>query len=82
MSAKGGGSGNPVSFSIDPATVAVCSISGSTVSFVATGTCTIDANQTGNTDYLVAPQAQQSFVVSPPVKGLPAVTSAPARPPR
>jgi hypothetical protein len=43
----------------------VCSISGATVSFIAVGTCTIDADQAGNANYMAALQAQQSFVVSP-----------------
>ena len=46
-----------------PASAGVCTISGSTVSFVGTGTCTIDANQAGNASYQAAPQAQQSFAV-------------------
>jgi hypothetical protein len=38
-------------------------VSGSTVSFVGTGTCTLDANQAGNADYTAAPTATQSFTV-------------------
>lgn len=38
----------PVTLTIDAASSAVCTISGSTVSFIAAGTCTIDANQAGN----------------------------------
>ena len=56
-------SGLPVTFSIDPSSAAVCTISGSVVSFVGTGTCTVDANQAGNGSYLAAPQVQQSFAV-------------------
>jgi PKD repeat protein len=55
-------SGLPVSFS--SATPSVCSLSGSTVSFLAVGMCTIDANQAGNSNYDAAPQAQQSFALS------------------
>jgi hypothetical protein len=67
VSASGGGSGNPVD--LTSATPAVCTVpSGATnsrtVSFVGGGTCEIDANQAGNTDYQAAPQATQSFVVS------------------
>lgn len=54
-----------VSFSIDPSSSSVCTISGATVSFVGSGTCTIDANQAGNGEYEAAPQAQQSFQVAP-----------------
>jgi PKD domain-containing protein len=51
----------PPSFS--SGTPAVCSVSGSTVSFLAAGTCTVDANQSGNGEFGSAPQAQQSFAV-------------------
>jgi hypothetical protein len=51
-------------FTIDPSTASVCSISGTTVSLLAVGTCTIDANQPGNFDYNAAHQFQQSFTVS------------------
>ncbi|MBO9662745.1 Ig domain-containing protein [Dokdonella sp.] len=56
-------SGLPVTFSIDPVATAVCSISGSTVSFHGAGTCVIDANQPGDANYDPAPQMQQSFAV-------------------
>jgi hypothetical protein len=42
----------------------VCSISGSTVTFIGTGTCTINANQAGNANFNAAPQVQQSFTVN------------------
>jgi hypothetical protein len=56
-------SGLAVSFTIDAASSSVCSISGTTVSFIGAGTCTIDANQAGNSNYNAAPRAQQSFTV-------------------
>jgi len=56
-------SGLTVTFTIDASTFSVCSISGSTVSFIGVGTCVIDANQPGNANYNPAPQAQQSFPV-------------------
>jgi hypothetical protein len=74
-----------VTFTIDPASSSVCTISGSTVTFVAAGTCTIDANQGGNTQYEPAAQAQQSFtvgtvtVVAPPPSHTPS-PSPPATP--
>ena len=61
--ASGGASGNPVTFSIDPSAHGSCSISGATVTFVAVGTCVIDANQAGNASYEAATQVQQSFAV-------------------
>jgi Bacterial Ig domain/Cadherin-like domain len=54
----------PVTFTIDASAASVCSISGSTVSFIGAGTCVIDANQAGNANYNAAPQAQQSFSVA------------------
>jgi hypothetical protein len=56
-------SGLAVSFSIAAGSAGVCSISGSTVSFTGSGTCVVDADQSGNASYLAAPQAQQSFAV-------------------
>ena len=64
-------SGLPVSFS--SGTPSVCSLSGSTVSFIGSGTCTIDTNQAGDEEYGPAPQAQQSFAVA----SEPVVTSLP-----
>jgi hypothetical protein len=70
LSATGGGSGNPVVFSVDPATkTGVCKVSGAhddTVSYTALGSCVIDANQAGNAQYQPAPQAQQTITVSAP----------------
>ncbi len=45
-------------------TASVCSVSGSTVTGIALGTCTIAANQAGNTAYNAAPQVTQSFTIS------------------
>jgi hypothetical protein len=62
--ATGGGSGNPVTFSIDPSsTGSACTISGSIVTFGQPGSCVIDANQAGNDKYQAAPQAQQTITV-------------------
>ena len=57
-------SGLPVAFTIDASATTVCSISGSTVSFIGAGTCVIDANQAGDANWNAAPQAQQSFTVA------------------
>jgi hypothetical protein len=62
VSASGGGSGNEVTFS--STTSSVCSVVGTTVSFVGAGTCTIDADQAGNADYLAAATVHQSFDVT------------------
>jgi hypothetical protein len=63
-SATGGGSGNPVVFSIDPSSGAGgCLLLGDTVSFTGPGTCVLDANQAGNSSYLAADQKQQAFTI-------------------
>ena len=64
VAASGGGSGDPVSFSIDPGSSAVCSFSGGTVTFNHPGSCVIDANQDGNAQYQHAPQARQTVTVT------------------
>ena len=63
-------SGLPVSITVDPSAVAACSISGSVVSSVASGTCILDFNQAGNNEWLPASEVKQSFAVLPaPVSG-------------
>lgn len=62
ITATGGGSGNPVTFT--SATSPVCTVSGSTVSFVAAGSCTINADQAGGPNHNAALQVTQSFSVS------------------
>jgi serine/threonine protein kinase len=67
VTATGGGSGNPVTFNIDPSSTSlICSISGSTVTISGgtTGTCIIDAFQTGDQNYSAAPDEQQTINVS------------------
>ena len=56
--------GPAVTFTIDGSATAVCTIAGSTVSFIGAGTCVINANQAGNANYNPAPQVQQSFAVA------------------
>ncbi len=63
LTATGGGSGNPVTFT--SWTPSVCAVSGSTATLSAPGTCTIAANQLGNANYSAAPQVTQSFTVTP-----------------
>ena len=57
-------SGLPVSFSIDPPSAGVCTLSGSTISFAGAGTCTVRADQAGNASYQAATPVTQSFAVS------------------
>lgn len=66
--ATGGGSGNQVVLSVDPSTTqSACSLGpdGMTVRLEHPGSCVIDANQTGNSDYAAAPQQQQHVTVLP-----------------
>src|SRR5262249_11536737 len=68
LTATGGASGNPVVFSVDASSDAgVCSGSGtngSTVNYLAAGSCVIDANQAAGNGYDAAPQVQQTITVS------------------
>ena len=83
LSGTGGGSGNPVVFSVDPSSGAgVCAVSGTngtTLNYTAGGSCVIDANQAGNAGYAPAPQvrktitvhkAAQSISFTPPASGV------------
>jgi hypothetical protein len=54
-------SGLPVTF--QSMTTSVCTVAGSTVSLVAAGTCTVAADQSGNSVYGVAPEVTQSFSI-------------------
>jgi Polysaccharide deacetylase len=68
LSATGGASGSPVLFSLDPTSGAgVCSLSGtnnSSVSYLAAGTCVIDANQAALGNYAAAAPVSQPVTVS------------------
>jgi len=55
------------------ATPTVCTVSGNTVTTLAAGTCTINANQAGNGTYAAAPQVAVSFTVA----AAPAVAATP-----
>jgi len=61
VSATGGASGNAVTFS--STTPSVCTVSGSTVTGVTAGTCTIAADQAGNANYNAAPQVTQNITI-------------------
>jgi hypothetical protein len=56
-------SGLAVVITVDPSSASVCSISSGVVTFNAAGTCRINANQGGNSNYNAAAQVQQSFSV-------------------
>jgi hypothetical protein len=56
-------SGLPVSFT--STTSSVCTVSGSSASMLTTGTCTIQASQTGNGTFSEATTVSESFTVQP-----------------
>lgn len=56
-------SGLPVSFSTTTATV--CTVSDTTVTFIAAGTCAVTAAQPGNAAYAAADLVTDSFIVNP-----------------
>ena len=77
LTATGGASGNPVTFTIDPSTTSgACSLVGTSLSYTRVGNCVVDANQSGDAAYLVAPQVQQTIVI-----GQGAQTITPSTPP-
>ncbi len=64
VTATGGASTQPVTFSVDPSTTGeACSISGSTVSFDHVGTCVIAADQAGDDEFSAASTATQEVAV-------------------
>jgi uncharacterized repeat protein (TIGR02543 family) len=57
-------SGLAVTITVAPASSAICSISAGEVTFQGIGTCTLLANQAGNSTFAAAAQVQQSFSVA------------------
>ena len=53
-----------LSVSLNSKTTGVCTIAGETVTFHAAGTCTLEATQSGNSNWNVAPPVEQSFTVA------------------
>jgi hypothetical protein len=73
-------SGLTVSLAIDSTSTSVCTISSGVVSFIAAGTCTIDATQTGNGNYNAAPAAQQKVTVAKATQTITFTSTMPATP--
>lgn len=66
LTATGGGSGNPVTFGLDPtSTPGAATLSGSTLAITGVGIVVIDANQAAGGGYTAAAQVQQSIQVTP-----------------
>jgi mono/diheme cytochrome c family protein len=66
----------PVSYS--SLTTSVCTISGTTVTMVAAGNCTIAANQAGNGNFSAAAQVTQTIVLTGSAPGAPTLNTATA----
>ncbi|PVY57584.1 fibronectin type III domain protein [Simplicispira sp. 125] len=71
-----GTNGLPVVFS--SSTTGVCTITGGVLAFVTAGSCTINADQAGNSATNPAPTVSQTFTVSPVVPGAPTIGTATA----
>jgi YVTN family beta-propeller protein len=69
-------SGLTVSFTVQPASASVCSLSGTTVTIIGTGSCAIDADQAGDGNYDPAPKVTRSFTVNASEPAQPVITSA------
>lgn len=67
-------SGLTVSFT--SSTTSVCTVSGTTLTFLAAGTCTINADQAGDSTFLPASQVSRSFAVNAVVPGAPTIGTA------
>ena len=56
----------------------MCSITAGVVSFTGAGTCVLDANQAGSTNYNAATQVQQTFTVAKANQTVTFTSTAPA----
>ena len=71
-------SGLTVTLNVDAASSSVCSLSAGIVSFIGAGTCTLNANQAGDSNYNAAPQVQQSFSVGKGSQSISYTSTAPS----
>jgi hypothetical protein len=65
LAATGGGSGNPVVFTVDTSSTGRGAVSGNTLTVTGAGRLVIDANQAGNSNYYPANQVQVAITVNP-----------------
>ncbi|HEX7104366.1 MAG TPA: OmpA family protein [Acidothermaceae bacterium] len=72
-------SGLPIAYTAGPAEV--CSITGTTITLVGAGTCTVTANQAGDADWQAASSVSQSFQLTAAVLTPPPAPAPPAPPP-
>jgi len=66
LTATGGASGNPVTFA--STTPSVCTVSGTTLTAVSAGTCTVTADQAGNNNYSAASPVSKNIIINEVVK--------------
>jgi hypothetical protein len=64
LSATGGASGYPVTFSSLTGSICSITLTGGSVAGLAAGTCTIAANQQGDANYYAPPQTTLSFTIT------------------
>ena len=64
LTATGGASGNPVVFATT-SLAAICTVSGSAVTFVGVGVCNLTADQAGGGNYSAAPQVTAAITINP-----------------
>lgn len=79
LSVLGGGvtSTSGLTITFTSSTTSVCTItSGGILTFISAGTCTINADQAGDSSFLAAPQVSRSFSVSPVVPDAPTIGTA------
>ena len=62
--ALSGSSNSGLAVSFSSQTTGVCTVSGTAVTMVSSGTCTIRASQAGNANYLAATDVDRSFTIS------------------
>ncbi len=71
-------SGLAVTITVDVSASVVCSINAGLVSFIGAGTCVLNADQAGDSNYLPAPQVKQTFKVGKAKQTITITTPAPA----
>ena len=76
VTATGGASGLPVTYT--STTAATCSVAGSTVTMLAAGTCSLTADQAGNANYSAAPRVTLDIAIGAATQ---AITNFVAKPP-
>jgi hypothetical protein len=76
--ATGGATGNAVSFTIASTSSSVCALNNGRVTFQHVGSCVIEANQAGNTNYNAAAQTTQTFNVGKGAQAITFTSNAPA----